>query len=204
MADTGDIAGITGATGPSNPVSGLLGTQGAPGSSSNSPAEDVTLIVGTQTVSGWTSIRISRGIERLPSDFDIKLTEKYPGAVRNVIVQPGMTCVVKIGTDIVLTGYVDKYIPEIESENHSIRVTGRSKCQDLVDCSALWPGGQIQSTDALDIAQKLAKPYGIKAGILKGQDDLLPLPKLPQQMYIYSESACDIISRSCRVRVAVL
>lgn len=199
MGTTGTvITGATTATGASGPTpSGLLG--GAPpGATSNSPKEDVTLTVDNQNVAGWTTVRITRGIERLPSDFDIRLTEKYPGAVRNVIVQPGMLCVVKIGNDVVLTGYIDKYVPEIDGDNHIIQITGRSKCQDLVDCSALWPSGQIASTDALDIATKLAKPYGIKVNTLSSQGDLFPLPKVPQQMYVYSESAVDIIARSCR------
>ncbi|HTH61490.1 MAG TPA: hypothetical protein VL689_15195 [Paraburkholderia sp.] len=41
-------------------------------------ADDVTLTVGGQTIAGWTTIRVTRGMERIPADFDIGLTERYP------------------------------------------------------------------------------------------------------------------------------
>jgi hypothetical protein len=61
----------------------------------------------------------------------------------------------------VITGYVDRVIGTLDARQHSVTVTGRSKCQDLVDCSAEWPGGQIVGSSVLEIARKLAEPYGI-------------------------------------------
>ena len=197
MVDTPPVIPTgAGATAGTSPLSGLMGSAPA-GASSNSSQEDVTLLVGNQQISGWSSVRITRGIERMPADFDIKLTEKYPGATANVIVQPGMPCIVKIGPNQVISGYIDKYVPEINENNHTIRITGRSKCQDLVDCSALWPGGQIVSTTALDIATKLAAPYGIKVSTLPSQKNLFPLPEVPFQLLMYTETPADIIARSC-------
>ena len=76
---------------------------------------------------------------------------------------------VKIGADLVLTGYVDRYSSSISAGQHTIRVEGRSKSEDLVDCSALvqntsagspvTPGMQIvNGSDAVSIASKLAAP----------------------------------------------
>ena len=73
--------------------------------------DEVTLTLGDRIASGWTDIRISRGIERLPSDFQIAMTELYPGEDPVVVAEPGMPCVVKIGDAPVITGYVDRYIP---------------------------------------------------------------------------------------------
>lgn len=162
---------------------------------SNNPQDDVTLVIGRQQISGWERVRITRGIERLPSDFDIELTEKYPGDVSNVVIQAGMTCVLKIGSDTVVTGYVDKYIPAIDSDTHIIRVTGRGKCQDLVDCSAEWPTGQISSTNALDIATKLAAPYGIKVIPPLASFTLIAIPQFNLN---YSESPASIIETVTR------
>lgn len=155
--------------------------------------DDLTLVAGGRALSGWTSTRVTRGVERVPSDFDIEMTSRYPGEVDSIVVQPGDAARVYLGTDLVLTGYVDRYTPEINRNQHSIRVTGRSKCEDIVDCSAEWPGGQISGTDALDIAQKLASPYGISVSSIGPQG-----PRIPQFNLILGETAYEIIERVCR------
>src|SRR6187402_1176649 len=145
--------------------------------------DTVTLTIGGQAISGWTDIRITQGIERLPSDFSVGLTERYPGELAEVISQPGAPCVVEVGQDVVITGYVDRFVPSLSAEQHSITVTGRSKCQDLVDCAAEWPGGQISGSDAVGIAQKLAAVYGISV-----QCDVQGLPVIPQFNLMLGES----------------
>ena len=166
--------------------------------------DDLTLIVGGRAMSGWTSIRVTRGIERCPSDFEIEMTELYPDDVTAFVIQPGDSCQVKLGDDLVITGYVDRFAPAITGDSHSIHVIGRSKCADLVDCDAEWPGGQIMASSALALAQKLAAPYG------KFTDGRPPSPitvstdvtdigvVIPQFNLMLGEKAFDIIERICR------
>ncbi|WP_164931711.1 phage baseplate assembly protein [Dyella sp. M7H15-1] len=137
--------------------------------------DDLTLTIHGQTISGWTGIRLTRGVERLPSDGSIGFTELYPGELAQVMVQPGQACTVSMGDDLVMTGYVDRFIPSISDGQHSIQVLIRSKCEDLVDCSAEWPNGQMSGTSALDMAQKLAAPYEI--GVVCS---VAGLPSIPQ------------------------
>jgi prophage tail gpP-like protein len=155
--------------------------------------DDVTLAVGSQRIAGWTRVRITRGIERLPSEFDIEFTEYYPGANATVSVLPGAPCRVYIGADLMLTGYVDRYLPSLDADQHLIRVTGRGKCQDLVDSSAEWEGGQISGTSALDVAAKLAEPYGITVTAPDG-----PGLAIPQFNLMFGETAAEIIDRIAR------
>lgn len=185
-------------SGPIEQVNTLLGIGAPLGSLSNDPENDVSIAIfpapgSGQQISGWKSVRITRGIERMPGDFDIEVTEKYPGDVAKAIIQPGFPCTVKIGTDTVITGYVDKYIPSIDDDSHTIRICGRSKCQDLVDCSAIWSSGQITGANAYQIAQKLAQPYGIDVVLQEGT----PLPAVPQMQLMYPQSPADIIHNAC-------
>lgn len=155
---------------------------------------DVTLIVNGGEMSGWTEVEVTRGIELMPSSFNIALTERYPGGAQ-LAVQPGDKCQVKIGGDVVITGYVDRFMPRIDSGNHTVRVIGRSKSCDLVDCAAEWPGGQISGSTALGIAQKLAKPYGIT---VSGKVDTgAPIPQFNLTL---GESPFAIIERVARYR----
>ncbi|WP_175795971.1 phage baseplate assembly protein [Burkholderia anthina] len=153
-------------------------------------SDELTLTVGGKVISGWTDVRVTRGIERIPSDFDIGLTELFPGELDAVVVTPGDPCVVQIGGDTVVTGYVDRYIPSFDTYDHRIRVAGRGKCQDLVDCSAEWSNGQISGASALAVASKLAAPYGITASCYESG-----LRVIPQFNLMLGETPFEIIDR---------
>ena len=155
--------------------------------------EELTLTINGQPITGWTDVRLTRGVERCPSDFNIGLTELFPGELAKVVIQPGVFCTVHLGGDLVVSGHVDRFIPSISSSEHSIRVVGRSSCADLIDCAAEWDGGQISGSSALGIAQKLAKVYGI--GV---QCTVPDLPVIPQFNLMLGESAYEVIERISR------
>jgi len=156
--------------------------------------EDLYLTIGDQVVTGWTSIRVTRGIERVPSDFDISLTERYPDELDRLVIEPGMACEVRLGDDLVITGWADHFVPGFSADDHTIRVAGRSRCADLVDCSAEWPGGQISNATVLGVAQKLASVYqGIAVST-----DVSDLVVLPQTNVMLGESAFEVIDRMAR------
>jgi len=156
-----------------------------------------------RVLSGWTSVRITRGIERCPNDFEIELTERYPGKPAALSVLPGDICTVKIGDDVVITGHVDRVAMAQNAHDHSLRVTGRGMCADLVDCSAQWPGGQILASSLLSIAEKLCAPYGINvvsvpsdSGSKQGGANAV----IPQFNLLMGETAWDVIERISRYR----
>lgn len=130
--------------------------------------DDLTLLVtpalgGPSTsLTGWTSIRVTRGVDRCPSDFEIEATDRNPLDPAVLQVFPGDQCEVYLGADLVLTGYVDRVIPSLSADMHSLKVMGRSKCEDLVDCSACFNTWQVSSTDPVSLATKLCAPFGIK------------------------------------------
>jgi prophage tail gpP-like protein len=155
--------------------------------------DDLTLIIDGQSLTGWTAVRVTRGIERCPNDFELEMTERAPSGAQMPMVKPGQACTVQLGNDTVIVGYVDRVMPMLSAREHMIRVIGRGKCADLVDCAALWPGGQISGASALAIAQKLAQPYGIT---VRAATDAGPI--IPQFNVMLGESAFEIIERICR------
>jgi len=161
--------------------------------------DDLTLLVESQEVSGWNSIRVTRGIERCPSDFDIEMTERYAGEISTLVVKPGDACQVKLGNDVVITGYIDKVTPSISENQHTIRVAGRGMCQDLVDCSAEWPGGQISSQTVLTTAIMLAAPYNITVNATCEVGAVIAQTNIQ-----FGESPYEIIERLCRWRALLV
>lgn len=136
--------------------------------------DDLTLEIDGKSFSGWEGARVTRGVERCPSDFDLSVTERNPFDPGRISIMPGQTCAVKIGGDLVLTGYVDRYVSNLTARAHQIRVQGRSKCADIVDCSAgikkdgSSRGMQITATDMLTLATELCEPFGISVTSLNG------------------------------------
>ncbi|MDE2081090.1 MAG: Mu P family protein [Burkholderiales bacterium] len=166
------------------------------------PPDDVALIVNDVEWRGWSDVRITRGIERVPNDFEVQVTELYPGADSGPVqidIAPGQRCEVWIGSQRVITGYVDRYSPAITRGAHTVTISGRGACQDLVDCAAQWPNQQISSASVLDVAQKLAEPYGVPVRGVTGpavgiQGSLIPIINL-----MLGETAWEVIERLCRI-----
>ncbi|MCE2576022.1 phage baseplate assembly protein [Komagataeibacter sp. FNDCR2] len=120
---------------------------------------EVTLTIGNTKWSGWQEIRVTRGAERCPADYDISLTEKYLDASQ-IDIQPGQPCKLSIGDVKVIDGYVDMYGIDV-GEGHQVRIAGRSRCSDLVDTHAVVQNSQLGNCDIVALASKLCAPYGI-------------------------------------------
>jgi len=137
----------------------------------------------------------------MPSDFDIALTELYPGQAELLPIGPGQPCAVMLGGDVVLTGRIDRYQTAISPEGHTVRVQGRGKCRNLVDCSAgIRQDGstfmQISGGDALKIAGDLASPFGIAVTRLDEEAG----NTIPQFNINFGETPFEVIDRVARYR----
>ena len=142
-------------------------------------ADTLVLTVGTTNLTGWQRVSVTRSLDQPPATFDIQVTEKYPNTA-DVDVKPGQPCVVRIGSDLVITGYVDRYTSSVSAGQHTVRIQGRSKSEDLIDCSAIMdttsptPHGQLVGGTALSIARALAEPYGVTINSNAGDGATVP------------------------------
>lgn len=125
----------------------------------------VRLRVNGMDYGGWKEVSISAGIERLARDFTLSVTDRWPGVAGQGSVphriRPGDLCELYIGSDKVLTGFVDATQISYDDRQVSVGVKGRSKTADLVDCSAINEPGQWRGRRIEAIAAELARPYGI-------------------------------------------
>ncbi|CAJ0781889.1 phage baseplate assembly protein [Ralstonia chuxiongensis] len=157
----------------------------------NRDPDNVTLEVGDLALSGWQHVRITRGMERVPGDFEISYTEKFPG-MQNVLVNPGAACVLKIGGDTVLTGYVDRVSHSIGPYEHPMSITGRGKCADLVDCSASIGAFNYNNVSTMEMARALCAPFGIEVIGSEGM-------RHPQVVLSVGETPYTVIDRLCKL-----
>lgn len=172
----------------------------APPSQIKPGLNDISIIVGGQQISGWQHIRMTRGLERLPSDFEITITERFPSDTAQVVITPGAPCKLMIGTDLILTGYVDRYDIEFTPSSHTITVAGRNMTQDLVDCSAIFSGMQRNGTSIMQLANEMAKPFGVQVkspdGDGNGKDYIISLQ--------LGETPFEILERVARYEGMIL
>jgi len=123
---------------------------------------EIRLIVAGEEFGGWKAVAIRGGIERQVREFDLSVTTQWPGRIdvpRRI--NPGMLCEVYIGSDKVLTGYVDGTPISFDGTSVTVGVRGRSKTADLVDCAAINTPGQWRRAKIERIASDLAGAYGI-------------------------------------------
>ena len=153
----------------------------------------VTLVVNGQSIVGWTDVRVTRRAEGIPNDFEVGLTASNPNGTP-IIAYAGQPCVLRIGKDVVITGYIDRDTNQGGAETHTLSIVGRGMCADLVDCAAEWKGGQISGSSPLQVASKLAEPYGITVYQAPGLNIDKPIPQFNLN---YGETAQELIERVC-------
>lgn len=119
----------------------------------------LTLKVGGQLYAGWKSVNIRLGLEQIAGTYDLSITERWPSQPTEWSIPPGELCEILIGDETVISGYVDAVAVNYDDNSHEIRVTGRDRTGDLVDCSA--PSTAFSGLTFVQIAEKLTAPYGI-------------------------------------------
>jgi prophage tail gpP-like protein len=159
--------------------------------------DELALIIGGRSWAGWQRVSVTRSMDTVPAAFAVQVTEKYPRTA-DIAVVPGDACQVKIGGDLVITGYIDQYTSQISAGDHTVRIAGRSKSADLIDCAAFVgspdaPSFQIKGGTALSIAQQIAKPYDVEISSVSG-----PGADIPQFNVNLGETAWEIIDRITR------
>jgi prophage tail gpP-like protein len=175
--------------------------------------ETMTFSVNGQRYERWEEIRVTREIDRSAADFNIAVSERFLASARIIGSttgsQPGgngqpatgfplgpfQECTVAIGGDPVLTGTIDNYLSEVEADRHAVRVTGRSKTEDIVDCTPDIAGGQFAGYKLDVIARAIAGLF--KIDVVVQTDVGEPFPDATIERH---ETGFAFLQRLCRLR----
>jgi prophage tail gpP-like protein len=158
----------------------------------------ISLYVDGTEYSGWKSVRVTRGLLRATSDFDLTVSERWSTEGTAWQIQPGAACEVRYGNTVVLTGFVDAYKPAYDDKSHNIAISGRSKTCDFVDSSVLVDGGQFRGLTVGEIAKTLAQPYKLTVKIL---DDGEPEAEVQVQQ---GETCFALVERLSRLQALLV
>lgn len=162
--------------------------------------DTITVAINGQTYDGWKTARVTRDIGAMGADFELSVTERW--AVGGQGDKPWQiktfdACTVSIGGDTVLTGYVDRYNPSFDASSHSVRIIGRSKTEDVIDCMPDIPGGQYNGYKLDKIAKAVCGPFGVTVKVADGTDLGEAFPNATIEK---TETAFEFIDKLCGLR----
>lgn len=164
--------------------------------------DEVRLLVNGREYGGWTSVRITRGIEAIAGSFELSVSDRW--AIRSepwpiveedecsvVVLTPGAGV---LGTPLI-TGYVDGVRLAYDAQSHSISVSGKDRAAELVENSALVGKWEFASTPLLTLAKRLADQHGIS--VIPGPGYA---PRAPQARLAIDpgETSYQVFERACR------
>jgi len=160
----------------------------------------VELKVDGQLFGGWMRMSVQRSIEQIAGGFVLEVTHKWPGLGMPVGLREGLPCQVLLDDEVLITGFIDTYEPETTATTSYIRIEGRDRTGDLVDCSAIHKTGQWRGARLETIVRDIAAPFGIGVSVATGLDqgDVFKSFVLED-----SEKAFDAIERACRLRAVL-
>jgi prophage tail gpP-like protein len=160
----------------------------------------VQLKIGGQLFGGWKSLRAEAGIEQCAGAFDLSVTDRSVSSVAWPI-DPGAACELLLNGESIINGYVDTVKPSIDRQSHGIRVSGRDKTADLIDCSAVYKTGQWKNATLAKIAADIAQPFHIEVVLAQGVDVGAAFDSFNIED---GERAFEAIERAARMRAVLV
>jgi prophage tail gpP-like protein len=155
---------------------------------------EIVLLVGGKRYRGWTSARVTRSIESVSGSFSVEVVERWSGQAEPWPIFEEDPVRVEVDGEPVIDGYVEQRMVLLEESNRSVTITGRDRAGALVDCSADLTAWTFRQKSVLDIARKLAAPFGIKVTSKAGM-----VPKVPKLVVNPSDTAWSVISRAAKM-----
>jgi prophage tail gpP-like protein len=126
---------------------------------------DVALRIGSREFRGWTEIGVTRSLEAISGTFDFQAVELAPDDPLGREIQLGDACEVLLNGQTVIAGFVDERAPAYDGVSHDVRVGGRDRTGDLVDCSVTAKPGEWHGRKLEQIVADLIAPYAAAANL---------------------------------------
>lgn len=158
--------------------------------------------LGGQAFTNWTSMSVSRSMERMSGEFHLELTRQAAtkDSFLGNAVLPGAAAQIEVGGKVILVGWVDEVKIEGDAKSDKITVSGRDKTGDLIDCAARVDSNFDFINQTLDkVVAQIIKPFGLKLTVSA------PVGPAFQRLSVQpGETAFEFIERACRFRQVLI
>lgn len=158
----------------------------------------ISLTAGGQRYTGWLTASVYRSLDAFAHSFEFTAVDRWAEQESPRPIRLGDPCTIFQDDVLLITGYVDELLWEVGPRGVTLRVSGRSKTADLVDCAAVHKTGQWINAKPLRIMQDLAEPFGIN--IEQDQSLASDTTRVRRFDLEDGESAFDAIEKLARLR----
>lgn len=124
--------------------------------------DEIILKVNGLNYTGWISLELKRSVRALSGMFTLKVSDSWSTQKKSWFMVPGDFCELYIGTELMISGYVDDLDYSTNSTSREISITGRDKTGDLVDCSLDIKQSQFDGISLNNLLTMFCQPFGIK------------------------------------------
>lgn len=169
------------------------------------PDNEITLLIGASRLKGWKTVSVNRALDAIADTFTFTMVDVWDDSDSPLV--PNEKCEIYIlrttlgnqKRDLVLTGYLDSVDIKADGTSITVKIDGRSKTGDLVDCSAeQLPSNSWNDTQLTTIIRDLLFQYDVDLDFVSssasGKDASLSLTVNS------GETIFEIIGRECKKR----
>jgi len=124
--------------------------------------ETITVVVADGTFGGWKSVSIKASAKSPERSFSITASDQSTDIfAKSWAFMPGTAVQVLATGNLVIDGYINQLQVEFDGAAHELRMSGRSKAQDMVDSSIDHQTNEFNGKTLDGIAQEIAGQWGI-------------------------------------------
>jgi prophage tail gpP-like protein len=123
-------------------------------------SEKISLYFGANKFSNWEEISVKKSIEGLCGSFAMNISDRWTPYGKNWFLHDQDQVKIKIGSDLISTGFIDASKPAGDASGSSLSLQGREKTCDLVDCSATNKTGSWKKATFRQLVTDLIHPDG--------------------------------------------
>lgn len=141
---------------------------------------ELSLLVNGRKYGGWKSVRVTRSIETMAGSFNLEASDRWAEQEVPWPIAEEDACRVEIDGFVVIDGYVGKRNFALAGTQRSLAFSGKDRAAALVECDAILDKWSFRDTTILEVARKVAAPFGVRVTQQPG----LVLPKLNRKLVV--------------------
>ncbi|TBW33351.1 hypothetical protein EYW49_20545 [Siculibacillus lacustris] len=152
--------------------------------------ETVIVRAGGRDFVNWEVVHVSASIREAARSFQVTAAAVGGLAALATLLPNGTAVDILAGSDLLCRGYVDRRRPVLSPDRGEVVIHGRSRAQDVVDCSAMHETGRFENVTVKDVATALDR-FGV--GFVTDET----LGKIGKVQVHPGESVFGCLSRLC-------
>jgi prophage tail gpP-like protein len=154
----------------------------------------VSLVISGKAYTGWKSVSIRRALDAIAGTFTVSLSDRWAIDQKPLEIVPEASCVLYVGKDTLITGYIDEIAGTESSKTHEMTISGRDKTKDLVDCSVKDCEYEFVKVPILSVVEAICQPYNL---LVNCERSLLNV-RVDKFSIQPGERCFEAIDRACR------